>query len=90
MNKLDTIRRGESAQHLLSNPIAMAALDDVQNDCFLAWGATQPDEAHAREFAYQLFLAVKLLRGKLQSWGDDARVEMSNAAAVQREQATLN
>lgn len=90
MTRDERIRRGESAQQLLNNPIALAALDDVQADCFKAWADSNPSDLEAREFAYKLYLSVKLLRGKLGSWAGDARVEIINSDARKREAAALN
>ncbi len=90
MNRHEVIRRGESAQHLLGNPVAVSALDEVQQDCFEAWANSSPNDHESREFAYKLFLAVKLLRGKLNSWSDDAKVEISNAEARKREAHIMN
>ena len=84
------IRRGESAQQLLDNPLAMAALDEMQANCFERWAETSHDDVEGREFNYKLFLAVRLLRGKLATWSGDAIVEINNADARKRDDALYN
>jgi hypothetical protein len=90
MNRHDRLIRGESAQHLLNNPTALAALDAIEHDCYAAWAGSQPDDTAGRELAYNIYLAVKLFRGKLGSWSDDAKIEVSNSEARTREAAALN
>ena len=90
MSRHDRLMRGESAQHLLANPTALAALDAIEHDCYAAWAASEPQDKDGRELAYSIYVAVKLLRGKLNSWSDDAKIEVSNSEARTREAAALN
>lgn len=90
MSREDVIRRGESAQHLLNNPTALAALDAIEESCKNAWAASAPENTVMRDDAYQMMRCIRLLRTQLTIWRDDATAEIKIFEQRQRDAHMMN
>ena len=90
MTREETIRRGESASHLLNNPTALAALDAIEEACKSSWATSKPDNTVMRDDAYQMIRCIKILRNQLEIWRDDATAEIKIFEQRQRDAHTMN
>jgi hypothetical protein len=84
----DEIRqRGEHARQLLEDELLTEAFDLAERQVLLAWENTGADQATQREWAWQLFKAVKIQRGILIAFlrqgKDAATVEVQRAMALE-------
>lgn len=84
------IRRGESASHLLNNPTALAALDEIGESCKEAWAGSKPNDNILRDDAYQMMRCIQLLRTQLEIWRDDATAEIKIFEQRQRDAHAMN
>lgn len=89
-NREEIIRRGESAQHLLNNPTALAALDAIAESCKDAWACSKPEATILRDDAYQMMRCIQLLRTQLEIWRDDATAEIKIFEQRQRDAHVMN
>lgn len=89
-NRDEKLRRGESAQHLLANPTALAALDEIEQSCQEAWSNSKPDDDVLRDDAYNMLRCIKLFRQQLAIWRDDATVEIKLFEQRQRDAHFVN
>jgi hypothetical protein len=88
MTREDVIRRGEASARLLDDPLVMAALAEITNECAATWANSNPQDAAAREDAYRLHRCAQLLRQRLEAWAASAVVEKGNMAARVKEANT--
>lgn len=75
--------RAEHARQLLGDELLGEAFDVTERQVLLAWENTSADQVRQRELAYQLFKAVKIMRGVLVAYvrqGQDvAAIEIQKA-----------
>lgn len=74
--------RGQGAQRLLADQASREAMAALEDDFTEAWANTNPADVAGREDLWRMYRAVGLLRAKLESYRDNAKVE--DFAAEQR------
>lgn len=63
----DIIRNGQRAKLLLSNPIFMEVVQDMQKDLYEKWLATNFQDYNNREELYRLKISLELLVANINS-----------------------
>lgn len=78
MTRDEIIRRGESASRLLTDATALAAWDAIKEQCLESIYNSGPHQDSLRDDAYRLSRCIKLVRVQLETWRDEAAMEIHN------------
>lgn len=72
------IQRGNNAKNLLESPAFVEAYEDLIETFFVQFLATESHEGAERDKIWDLTAALQLLKGKLEVYVGEAKVEAEN------------
>ena len=78
---MDVRVRGEQAKNLLADEVLKEALDTIEADLLIRWGATAVGDVATREACYALHAGVLSLRAQLTAFWTAAKLEADRGKA---------
>jgi len=78
---MDVRVRGEQARALLEDPVLKEALDTIEADLLIRWGASAVGAVDEREACYALHAGVQSLRAQLTAFWTAAKLEADRGKA---------
>jgi hypothetical protein len=89
-NETEEIQRGNEARGLLSNPLLVSVLKEIEEIHMTQWLRTGPGETEARETAYRMLLTARTFQALLTKFVDTGNMAEKQKFAEEQQRALLD